>query len=274
MVQAEVQVASVSANRDYSIDAVSKALDILETLGRHERGLSLQEIATACTLPKSSAFRYLVTLDQRGYVERSTEGFRLGPASYELARKARVKANLHEIAFPIMLELRDACGETVNLGVLSRGRVVYLEIIESTQAVRMAVSLGERSYPHATSLGKAIMAFMPAFAVDALIAASGLPGRTPHTITSAGALADELAVTRRRGFAYDDGENEPWARCIGAPILGERGQPVAALSVSAPAERVSLSALTAMAPALAAAARSISTRLGCSQELLPPLPRL
>jgi len=251
---------------EYLISAVEKALDILETLGQEAQGLSLAELASTVGFPKSSVFRYLVTLESRGYVERGREDTqcKLGTRIFELSSAVIAQHNVRELAMPYMRELRLKHGETTNLGVLSQGYVVYLEIVESMHSARMAARVGSRDYAHSTALGKAMLAYLPEEEAKGIVEAVGLPPRTTATITSWPALQEELARVRAQGYAVDNGENEvePLARCVGAPIFGRHNLPIAALSISALGERISLPQLQEMVPDLVSAGSSISAALG------------
>jgi DNA-binding IclR family transcriptional regulator len=258
-----------SPGRTYSVDAVNRTLDILEIIARSERPVSLGAVVASSMLPKTSVFRHLATLEQRGYIERSGGLYRLGTQVFELASAVASRGNLREIALPLMRRLRDIGQETVNLAILRQSQIVYVEIVESPRLVRMSAAVGARDSAHSTALGKAILAFLPRTEVEQIVAAVGLVGVTPMTITTLSSLQDELAVTRYRGFARDEGENEPGARCIGAPIFGVHGQPIASLSISAPADRMSSADLSKLVPELLAATAAISTQLGCPTSRLP-----
>ena len=258
---------------EYLISAVEKALDILETLGREAQGLSLAELASTVGFPKSSVFRYLVTLENRGYVERGREDsqYKLGTRVFELGSAVIAQYNVRDLAMPFMRELRLKHGETTNLGVLNQGYVVYLEIVESMHSARMAARVGSRDYAHSTALGKAMLAHLPEEEAKEIVEAVGLPSRTTATITSWPALQEELTRVRAQGYAVDNGENEaePLARCIGVPIFDRHGLPVAALSISALGERISLPQLQAMAPDLKSATSQISSELGYMLASVP-----
>jgi IclR family acetate operon transcriptional repressor len=166
-----------------------------------------------------------------------------------------------------MRQLLEMFGETVNLGVLRDGEVFYLEILESAHSFRMAAAPGTRSPVHSTALGKAIAAFLPPSEVDALIRAKGLAALTPRTITTRAALKRELTRIRARGYSEDNAETELEASCVGAPILGARGDVVGAISLSGPASRMR-PIKRAAGQALLAACQAISRALGPTAERL------
>lgn len=253
-----------SVNR-YSVRVVGRAFDVLELLRDTDRALSLGEISRRLGLVKSSGFRLLRTLESRGYVERVGDDgrYHLGPESMTFVRGPAGHRQLMETALPHMQRLLEQFGETVNLGILRDGEVLYLEMLESPHAFRMTARVGARSPVHATALGKAIAAFMPEDEVRTMMQGREFPALTSRTITSPEAWLRELTRTRLRGHAQDNGETEPEASCIAAPIFGAGGRPIGAISLSGPTSRVRALKPRA-AQALAASCRAISRALGFS----------
>ena len=240
----------------YVVDAVAKALDVLEVFGGSE-GLTLIEISRRVGLNKSRTFRLLHTLAKRGYVERSADGslYMLGIKLFELS--THVRRDIKDIARPLMLELRERFNEMVNLSVLDDGNVLYLQIVDSARPFRMSATVGCRMPAHQTSMGKAMLAFLGAD-----------DSRSPYFFYLAKlsrqrlqTVRKELELARQRGYAVDNEENEPGVACIGAPIFDESGQPIAAMSVSGPVHRI-LENESKVANALIAACHGVSKKLG------------
>ncbi len=250
----------------YAVDVVDRAVDVLELLRDVGRPLSLQEISVRLEMVKSSTFRLLCTLERRGYVERldGSGRYYLGVQWRSFQQGFPAHQPLTEVAVPYMRRLLEQFGETINLGVLREGEVLYLEMLESPHSFRMAAKVGSRSPVHSTALGKAIAAYLPADEVDALIS-RGLPPLTPRTITSPAAWKRELSRTKARGYAEDNGETELDASCLGAPIFGAGGQVIAAISLSGPASRVRAMKVAA-ARSLVESCASISRALGHSTQ--------
>jgi IclR family acetate operon transcriptional repressor len=161
-----------------------------------------------------------------------------------------------------MHHLLDMFRETVNLAILEDGKVVYLEILEGTQSIRMAARPGQRDYAHSTAIGKAMLAHAPAAELEGIVGRYGLPSLTPSTITSLEQLQVELARVRKRGYSVDNIENERGVRCVGAPIFNHQGNGVAAISISGPADRISGSKIEMIGKELVNATRTISEQLG------------
>ncbi len=240
----------------YSVRAAERVLDILDVLQNAPEGISLAAVASGTQLPKSSVFRYLATLEARGYVERvDGEGnYRLGLAFLPL--RARHVDRLAARARPLLEELSIRFQETVNLGVLDRTRVEYVEIVESPLTMRLAARRGDRDPIHSTALGKAIAAQLREDDVRRILDAEGMPRLTSKTITDADAYIAALEQVRTRGYAVDGGENEEDARCVAVAIALT---PVpAAISLSAPAVRFSLDRVDEVAAALLRTAGSLA----------------
>jgi len=248
----------------YSIQVLAKAMDLLTALENEHDGLELAELARRLKLPKSSVFRMLVTLEEGDFVERrlDTERYRLGVKLFQLGSAVANNFDVRETAKPTMRHLLETFHETVNLGVLNGGEVIYLDIYESTRSIRMAAHLGQRDKVHSTSLGKAMLAHLSVAEVEAMIAQHGMPKFTARTITSLKGLWAELERVRARGYSIDDMENELGVRCVGAHIWDHQGRVVAAISVSGPADRMTDAQLAAIGQSLVDGTRQIAQRLG------------
>ena len=251
--------ASVPAS-SYSIRAVERVCDVLDIAQRNPDGFSLADVVDGTDLPKSSAFRYLATLEARTYLQRdgATGRYRAGPSLLPL-RGGQLDV-LAAQARPLLEELRDRFQETLNLALLDDNRVVYLEIIESRKSMRLAARKGDRDHLHCTAVGKAIATMLPIERVRAILEEEGLPARTDATITDVDAYLHEVGATRARGYALDNGENEEDGRCVAVALPGT-GIPTA-ISLSAPAARFSLDHVEAVAEALGDVAARLAQSVG------------
>lgn len=250
----------------YPIRAVDRVCDILDLAADSPNGLSLGEAATGAHIPKSTAFRYLASLEARQYIERDADSglYKLGIAFR--STDARGKERLLSIAAPVVASLRDRLGETINLGVLDGGFIVHELVAESPQMMRLAARVGERGFIHSTALGKAICAELPEDRVIAMLKAKGMPPRTATTITTEQGFLDELEKVRRDGYGEDDAENQESGRCVGVTI---QGTPLkCGISVSAPADRLPQSEVPKVARILRDAADAIREELTASPSPL------
>jgi len=223
-------------------------MDILDVLADSAEGVSLADVAATTDLPKSSAFRYLTTLESRNYVEKDRESgnYRIGRSL--LPTRGRQLEMLSERAQPVMAELRDRFGETVNLGVLDGDRISYIDILESPKRMRLAARRGDRHPIHSTALGKAVAATLPEAVVISILVGEGMPQLTPRTITEVDGFLEELEEIRQRGYALDDRENEEDGRCVAAALPG--ADLPAAISISAPESRLPMEEVEEVAAVL------------------------
>jgi IclR family transcriptional regulator, acetate operon repressor len=244
----------------YSIRAVERVCDLLDLAQRRPQGFSLADVVETTGLPKSSAFRYLSTLESRRYLERdeATGSFRVGPGLLPL--QGRQLDALAARARPLLEVLRDRFEETINLAVLDGTRVVYLEIVESQRSMRLAARQGDRDHLHSTALGKAIATMLPVEQVRAILEVEGMPAMTGATITDIDTYLQELGASRARGYALDNGENEADGRCVAVPLIGA-GVPTA-VSLSAPAARFPLDEVEQVAEALREVAAHLAAVFG------------
>jgi IclR family acetate operon transcriptional repressor len=241
---------------DYSVRAVNRVCDILDLLRLSTEGASQTKVATASGLPKSSALRYLATLEARKYIERDPHTGLYGPGSVFGVPVTVKLESMRRLAVPLMEKLRDELQETVNLGVLDGEHVRYLQIVESPRAVRLAARYHERDPLHSTALGKAIAISLSEAHVRSILEKAGMPAFTVHTIISVEEYFAELAKVRSRRYSLDDAENIMDGRCAAVPIDGLSIP--AALSVSAPAERFSLEHVHEALPAMHRTATAIA----------------
>jgi IclR family KDG regulon transcriptional repressor len=249
----------------YQIGSLGRALDLLELVGE-QPGLTLTELARTSELTKVTVFRILANLERRGYVRRdeATGRYRLGMKVIELGSRLVDELDLRLIARPILEELRNQSGETVNLAVPVDWRITYIDILQSSQGLRMAATVGATDDLHSTALGKAILAFEPPDAIREFFAGRRLLQKTERTITAEKRLREELAAVRARGYSVDDEENEIGARCAAAAVLGPDGSAVGAVSISGPATRMTLERLDELGPLIRRSSENISERLGFS----------
>jgi IclR family acetate operon transcriptional repressor len=237
--------------------SVARTCAILRLISqRGDEGVSLVDVAGATRLPKSSAHRYLQVLEDEGFVERDMRSsrYRLGLGFISL--QAGHVERLIQRTRPHLARIRDQFDETVNLGMLVGHQIVYLEILESPKAMRLAARKGDTEGVHSTALGKAITATLADREVLELLRRAGMPKHTPRTITTPEEFLRELQRVRDAGYAIDDRENEEEGRCVAVYVPG-LSTPTA-ISLSGVASRFSIEATHEVASSLRIAAIEIS----------------
>lgn len=250
----------MSLDARYVVKPVRKALQLLDVLEAEGRALTLSEVAERAALPKTTAFRYLYTLRAAGLVSQDggAEAYGVGHRLAVSPARDRAIMALKQAALPEMQRLQRRFNETVNLGIVEHGAVVYLAMVGSTRSLRMEAAVGTRDPLHSTSLGKAILA---AREPDRQLAdvPSRMARRTPHTLATRAGLLHDLQRTRTRGYALDLEENELGARCVAAVIMSS--EPEAALSISGPVQRMPEELLPRLGSALIQAAATVAEQL-------------
>ena len=248
---------------NYSIAVVQRAVDLLEAMAARSEPMGVSELSRAIGSTKSATFRILATLEERGYVTRDgdTSKYQLGLSLVHLGQASLERIDLRTVARPVLENLHHRFNETVNLGILASGRIVYVDMVESDHGLRMSARVGAHDNVHSTAIGKAILAYLPDEQRDSILA-EPLPARTSRTLTDADALRKEIERIRVSGFSRDRGENEDGACCFGAPIFDSRGDVVAAISVSGPETRMTGERAEDLAVAVRVAAQDVSYRLG------------
>jgi IclR family transcriptional regulator, KDG regulon repressor len=248
----------------HRVQSVERAAHLLEALGASPRGLSLTEVSRAAGLHKSTARRILVTLMTAGFVRQASaeEHYTLGPRLIALSQTAPAHLLPGALVHPVLVGLRDELNETVHLAIPDGFELVYLEKVESRQHLRIASKVGTRITLYCTALGQAYLAHMPGEWVSDYLSVTKLVRKTANTITSGPLLLAKLEEARRRGFAFDDIENEDDIRCVAAPVLTAGGAPAAAISLTAPASRLTDELVPAYGSMIADAAGRISSMIG------------
>jgi DNA-binding IclR family transcriptional regulator len=203
--------------------------------------LTLTQLAERMALSKSTVHRLLTTLETRRFVsrDRATGAYHLGYRLMEMATTVLQEAGRHDWAFPYLQRLAEECGETVDLSVLDGPDVVYLQVVESSQRVKIAAAVGQRLPAHCTASGKAFMAYLSEDHVRPILAA-GMAGYTQQTRLDIADVFDDLRSTFERGFAISREEYEQDIHAVAAPILDATGYPVAVVAIVGPSYRLPL----------------------------------
>lgn len=244
--------------------SVERALSILECVAEETNGLTNSEISRRLKIPKSSASYLLRTLEYRGYLRRSDDDgrYRLGLKVLGLGHRALSGMDLRRIALPTLMKLVEGTGLTAHLAILDHGRAVYIERAEHPGFIKMNTWVGRDLPVHSTSVGKAVLAYLPQQECDALLEKEGLTQQTDKTITSRSEFLEELKNVRTRGYALDDEENSLGVRCVAAPVFEAPGRARAAVGVSGTTVQLTRELLPQIAEQVCKAARSVSRQIG------------
>jgi len=248
----------------YRTQVLERAFTILDVLASSGKDQSLAEVVERVGVNRSTCYRLLRILERHHFTERdsATGKYRLGSKLLELGKQAASRFDLAQLARPYLERLSQESGETAHLGILCDGEVVSIANVDSHHALRISGTLGLRSPAHCSSLGKALLAFLPEADVNELVRRQGLKPYTRNTITRRADLKRELQQIRRRGYAIDDEELEDGLKCIGAPVRDYSGRAIAALSIAGAAFRLNGERLPLLARSVVRAAADLSIKLG------------
>ena len=250
------------------VQSLERAGLILEVLSQHAQGLSLRDLSRKVDLTKGTTHRLLSSLAYLDFIRQNplNKHYLLSFKLVELGNRLLNQIDDRIEARPFLVELAEQTKETVHMVILDHFEVLYIDKVEAighATGLRMASMLGSRIPAHCCAVGKALLAFLPQEKFEELAGANDLPRRTENTITSLEKLKEHLALVRRRGYALDNEENEIGIRCIGAPIRDQRGEVIAAISISVPASRMKTRTMGAMLKGrVIETARKISNKLG------------
>lgn len=245
------------------VQSVDRAVSILEILAR-SGSAGVSEVALDIGVHKSTAFRLLSALEERGLVEQMRERgkYRLGLGILRLASTVPGRLDLIGQGRPVCEQLAQAFGETVNLAVLRSHHAVNVDQSRGAAAIAAHNWIGQLTPLHATSSGKILLAHQPGEARKRLLDAAGLARFTARTVTSRRTLTTQLTAALTDGFATTYEEYEEGLNAVAAPVLDHTGTVVAAVSVSGPAYRFDAARMSAVAGDLVAGAAQIAERLG------------
>jgi DNA-binding IclR family transcriptional regulator len=249
------------------VQSLARGLDLLQLLVESDNPLGITEIGQRLGVDKSTAHRLAATLMSRGLVvqDPDTHRYRPGMELVHLGRRVLDRVELRSVAQPWLRELRNRTGESAHLAVAVGPRAVYVDIVESGEALNVATEIGRTAEPHCTAIGKALLAHLSPDELAALLSESPLARFTPRTITNPNDLAAHLALVRQRGYATDDEEFTPGVRCVAAPIRDLHGAVIATMGISGPAVRVTTERLPQIGATVVECASQVSRLLGYHQ---------
>ncbi|MCR4436608.1 MAG: IclR family transcriptional regulator [Clostridiales bacterium] len=250
---------------DNLVQSVDRAITLLEALAEGENGYGITELSNVTGLHKTTVFRLLNTLMSRGYVEKDlkSDKYRLGIRLLLLGSAILDRMDLRNTARPYIKELSDDTKEVVHLAILDEGEAVYIDKVESPDhSIRIYSQIGKRSPLHCTALGKVLLSGLSDSEVEKIIKAKGLKKYTEKTITDFQQLKEEIALTRERGYGFDEIEHEEGIRCVAAPIYDRRGKIVAAISISGPIIYITQERMAELTEKITRTAKAISCQLG------------
>ncbi len=245
-------------------ESVIKAFAIIEYLTEQEEWVPLRTLARALDIDGATAHRFLTSLKELGYVQQRPDDsrYQLTLKFAWIASRLLERTELKTIAQPFLKQLMSRTRETTHLAVLEDDHAVYIDKVDNNQGMLMRSRIGSRVHLHSTSVGRAILAFLPGEQRETLLAKIPCPAMTAKTVTDMGRLREQLALVRSRGYAVDDEENEVGIRCVGAPVFDHTGRVVGAISTSGWTITMTLERCATLAADLQDTCLALSRKLG------------
>lgn len=249
------------ANQGGGVQSVERTFELLELMADAGGEVALSELAEKSGLPLPTIHRIIRTLVNSGYArQQPSRRYALGPRLIRLGETA--SRALGSWARPYLAELTEVTGESANMAVLDGAQIVYVAQVPSPHSMRMFTEVGRRVDAHATAVGKAVMATMPADEVTQLLSRTAMNPQTERTITDVEAMQEELGRIRKQGYAIDDGEQEVGVRCYAVAVPGAPAG--AGISISGPEGRMTRIATDEIIPLMQRLARDLSTELSAT----------
>ena len=241
------------------VEAIARGLDVIRAFGPRQPVMSLAAVAAAASLPRPTARRILLTLEELGYVRAADGGFELTPRVLDLGMSYVLSRGLWEVARPHMEQLVARTRESSSVAQLDGSDIVYVARVAVPKIVTLAVTIGTRFPALATSLGKVLLAAMPPGEAERVLAEPTRSGITPRWQPDPDERAAALREVRARGWALTDEQLAPGIRSVAAPLRDGDGQVIAALNVTVHAAETPIEVLTGeYLPLLLQAAGAIS----------------
>jgi IclR family pca regulon transcriptional regulator len=255
--------APADAARDPAfVNSLARGLQVIRAFNRERPEMTLSEVAGHTGLTRAAARRFLITLEQLGYVCSDGKRFRLAPRILELGFAYLSSIDIWNVAVPVMEALSAELGESCSASVIEGCEIVYVARVPTRRVMSVSLSLGARLPAVATSMGRVLLAFLPEDKAGERVATCPHCAHTPHTVIDRAELWAIVGQVRRQGWALVDQELEEGLRSIAVPLRGRSGKVVAAINVSAHASRVSVAHMQAVyLPALQRAAGEIARSL-------------
>ncbi len=245
------------------MNTLRKAMQILDYVIFSPGDVSITDVAREFNMSVSNAYKYLKVFEELGFIVRKRDkryipGYKLAEYGSMVLRKIDVR----EIAHPYLVDVMAKTGQTVHLVLKDGFDGVYIDKVEGVYSIPMVSRVGMKVELYASASGKAILAYLPESEIEEYLSKKRLNRKTPNTITDPQMLKGELKKIRELGYAVDNEENEIGIKCVGVPIFDHTGYPIAGMSVSGAARRLSEEVIKECALHLKRAAEEISKKLG------------
>ncbi len=249
------------------VQSIYHALQLIEIFREtpDKQELGVTELSKRLNLHKNNVFRLLATLEAKGYIEQNlqSENYRLGLNIFKLGQQFIYKLGILKLAKPFLAKIVNELNEAIYIGILREGSAIYLDVVEPDLPVKVSSRVGKDVPAYCTAIGKMQLAYASEEEINKIYMGARLKKMTNNTITSLPELKKNLSAIAEVDYAIDNEEFEGGVKCVAVPVKDYLGIPVAALSLTAPAYRLSEERIEKLVlPVIRRYANEISKRLG------------
>jgi IclR family pca regulon transcriptional regulator len=236
---AEHPTKDLAAKDPEFLSTLERGLRVLKAFDEDHPEMTLSEVAAKTALPPAVARRCLKTLVELGYVGQHERKFLLRPAVLTIGSAFLASMQIEQVVLPPLQHLRDQTGDSASLAVLSGNDILYVAHVSTDRRFRVAANVGTRFAFHATSLGKAVAAFLPEEERAALLAQAPFARFTERTVTDGAAMAERLALVASRGYDSALDELDYGIVSVAVPVMGRDKRVIASINCSTSTTRIS-----------------------------------
>jgi IclR family KDG regulon transcriptional repressor len=246
------------------IQSLRRGLEILDLMASQGGEASVTEAARFLGVDRSTSSRLMATLKSRGYVDQDgeTQRYRLGTKLIQLSNVLLQSLNLGMIGHEEVRALAEQTGEGAQLAILVGTTAVFIDHVDGRERLTINTNIGDHDPLYCTSIGRALLAGLSDAEVRDRLSRTHLQRYTPKTLVSIDQIIDRLRTVRIQGYAFDDEERHAGVQCVAAPVYDHTGRVAAAIGISGPTPRMIRASEAALAQAVRAASRQLSSRLG------------
>jgi len=249
------------------VQSLERGLAVIRAFDAAHPELTLSEVAAATSVTRAAARRFLLTLAELGYVRSDGRLFSLTPKVLELGYAYLSSLSLPDVAEPHLETLAAEVNESSSISVLDRDDVVYVARVPVSRIMAVTISVGTRFPAYATSMGRVLLAGLPADQLEEYLSRVRLQRLTSRTVSSLASLRAELARVKAQGWAIVNQELEEGLRAVAAPIRDRRDRVIAAVNISTQASRTSLDTMRReLLPPLLATVKRIESDLSTARR--------
>lgn len=248
----------------YTIPSLHRGMMVLEYVAERENPVSFTELAEQLTIPKTTLFRILHSFVTDGWLEKKSDQYTLGHKAIRIGVKFLTRLQLNEVAVPHMDRLSKLTGETSYLEVLSGKSGLRVAVCDGPRHIRIASRVGAINELHCSAPGKILLAYTVKEDLHTFFEGMELDKKTERTITDIDSLIDEVALTKRRGYALDNREYHNEVRCLAVPVYDAFGNVIAGVGITAAVTSFTMDMVDSIYEQVKEAAEGISKDLGAA----------